>query len=142
MADIVHRVGAAAAPEKVYEALTTVAGLRGWWTEEARGEAGQGGTIDFGFCRMEVAEAVPGRRVRWRCLSGPAEWVGTEVVFDLARRDGETFVVFKHAGWKAPVEFMHHCSTKWAVFLLSLRDLVDKGHGAPAPGDLKIHVTD
>jgi hypothetical protein len=31
--------------------------------------------------------------------------------------------VLKHANWKEPVEFMHHCGTKWATFLLSLRDL-------------------
>jgi hypothetical protein len=36
------------------------------------------------------------------------------------------------------VEFMGHCSTKWATFLLSLRDLVETGQGKPAPHDLKI----
>ena len=33
---------------------------------------------------------------------------------------------------------MAHCSTKWATFLLSLRDLVETGKGKPAPADLKI----
>jgi len=36
------------------------------------------------------------------------------------------------------VEFMGHCSTKWATFLLSLRDLVETGQGKPAPHDLRI----
>jgi hypothetical protein len=45
---------------------------------------------------------------------------------------------FKHEGWKEPVEFMHHCSTKWAVFLLSLKSLVETGKGAPDPNDIKI----
>jgi hypothetical protein len=36
------------------------------------------------------------------------------------------------------VEFMHHCSTKWAVFLLSLKSLVETGQGAPEPNDVKI----
>jgi hypothetical protein len=35
---------------------------------------------------------------------------------------------------------MHHCSTKWATFLLSLRDFVEKAHGRPIPNDLKIAV--
>ena len=47
-------------------------------------------------------------------------------------------VLFKHQGWKEPVEFMHHCSTKWAVFLLSLKSLVETGKGAPEPNDVKI----
>ena len=41
-------------------------------------------------------------------------------------------------GWAEPVEFMYHCSTKWAVFLLSLKQLLETGHGAPDPDDVKI----
>jgi len=36
------------------------------------------------------------------------------------------------------VEFMAHCSMKWAVFLMSLRDFVESGNGRPAPEDVKI----
>jgi len=141
MPDILHRVGINAKPERVHESLTTIEGLRGWWVSETKGDAKPGGTIDFGFCAMKVLEATP-QRVRWRCISGPPEWVGTEVTFDLAWKDEQTIVLFKHAGWKEPVEFMHHCSTKWATFLLSLRDLLEKGSGTPAPHDVKIHVGD
>ena len=45
---------------------------------------------------------------------------------------------FTHAGWVEPVEFLAHCSTKWAVFLLSLKALVETGTGAPAPDDVAI----
>jgi uncharacterized protein YndB with AHSA1/START domain len=141
MPDILHRVGVSARPERVFEALTTIDGLRRWWVSTAAGEPGAGGTIDFGFCRMKVLEAASGR-VRWRCVEGPPEWVGTEVRFDLAWKDEQTIVLFTHAGWKEPVEFMHHCSTKWGTFLLSLRDLLEKGDGRPAPRDVKIHVGD
>ncbi len=33
---------------------------------------------------------------------------------------------------------MHHCSTKWGVFLVSLKWLLEKGKGAPEPNDIKI----
>ena len=46
--------------------------------------------------------------------------------------------MFKHQGWKEPVEFMHHCSTKWAIYLMSLKSLVETGKGAPDPNDVKI----
>ena len=49
-----------------------------------------------------------------------------------------TIVLFKHAGWKEPVEFMHHCSTKWAVFLLSLKSLLETDKGAPWPNEIKL----
>jgi hypothetical protein len=55
-------------------------------------------------------------------------------------KEDQTFVVFKHAHWKEPVEFMHHCSTKWATFLLSLRDLLETSDGRAIPNDVKIAV--
>ncbi len=141
MPDILHRVGIDVRPEAVLKTLTTIDGLRGWWVSGAKGDPKKGGTIDFGFCTMKVLEATK-ERVKWRCVSGPPEWVGTQVTFDLSWKDGQTFILFTHANWKEPVEFMHHCSTKWATFLLSLRDLLEKSDGHPAPRDVKIHVGD
>jgi hypothetical protein len=43
-----------------------------------------------------------------------------------------------HRGWKEPVEFMNHCSTEWAVFLLSLKKFVETGEGEPAAHDVKV----
>lgn len=142
MPDILHRVGVAATPERVFAALTTLAGLRAWWISTATGDPSQGGSVDFGFCSMQVLEAKPNTLVHWRCVRGPEEWVGTEVTFRLSEDNGQTIVLFKHANWKEPVEFMHHCSTKWATFLLSLRDSLEGVGGRPAPHDLKIHVGD
>ena len=47
-------------------------------------------------------------------------------------------IAFKHQGWKEPVEFMHHCSTKWAIFLMSLKSLLETGKGLPNPHDVSI----
>ena len=87
---------------------------------------------------MSVLEAVPDKLVRWEVVDGPEEWVGTRISWDLRTEGDFTIVVFAHQGWREPVEFMHHCSTKWAVFLLSLKSLVETGKGAPYPDDLKI----
>ena len=54
-------------------------------------------------------------------------------------QDGDfTIVLFGHRNWREPVEFMAHCSMKWAVFMLSLRELVETGRGRPSPNDVKI----
>ncbi len=142
MPDILHRVGIKASPGEVYKALSTVEGLRRWWITETAGDPRRGGVIRFGFTDMKVVESTPGKKVKWRCVRGPREWMGTEVSFSLKREGGQTFVVFKHAGWRKPVEFMHHCSTKWAVFLLSLKDRLEREEGRPAPYDVKIHAGD
>ena len=142
MADILHRVGIDVKPPEVFKALATVDGLRHWWVVGTKGNAKKGGVIDFGFCRMKVLRAESGKVVHWRCIRGPEEWVGTEVTFQLTWKEGQTFILFKHGGWRKPVEFMHHCSTKWGVFLLSLRDWLERSEGRPAPYDIKIHVGD
>ena len=144
MVDILHRIGVVTpSPEKVYEALTTVEGLAGWWTVDTGGDAGVGGTLAFRFppvggFDMEVVELRPSERVVWRVVDGPEEWIGTTVTWDL-RQDGDyTIVLFRHEGWREPVEFMHHCSTKWGSYLMSLKSLLETGAGAPAPRDVQI----
>lgn len=142
MVDILHRIGVTSSPEKVYDALTTVDGLAGWWTEDTDGDGAVGGVLRFRFAQggfdMKVLEQRPGALVRWEVVDGPPEWIGTQIRFDLARTDGFTIVLFRHEGWREPVEFMYHCSTKWAVFLMSLKRLVETGKGEPAPRDVQI----
>jgi hypothetical protein len=71
-------------------------------------------------------------------IDGPAEWIDTKVSFDV-RQEGEySIVLFKHEGWREQVEFMHHCSTKWAIFLMSLKAMVETGVGTPNPGEPEI----
>jgi uncharacterized protein YndB with AHSA1/START domain len=142
MPNILHRVGIDVPPAKVFGALTTIDGLRHWWVGETGGNTNPGDLIDFGFCQMKVIESVPDSLVHWRCVSGPDEWVNTEVFFRLIWKEGQTFILFTHSDWKEPVEFMHHCSTKWATFLLSLRNWLESGKGTPTPHDIKIHVGD
>ena len=143
MADILHRVGIKSSSEDTYKALATREGLAAWWTTDTQGESKVGGVLKFRFGTaggfdMKVLELDPGKRVLWQVVDGPKEWIGTKVGFEL-KRDGDfTIVLFKHQGWKEPVEFMHHCSTKWGVFLMSLKSLVETGKGAPAPDDAKI----
>ncbi|MCM3883578.1 SRPBCC domain-containing protein [Frankia sp. R82] len=143
MADILHRVGVrTATPAEVHKALTTVPGLAGWWTDDTRGNGELGGVLEFRFppggFDMQVVDVQPAKRVTWRVTAGPDEWVGTTIDWRL-RQDGEyTIVLFAHRGWREQNEFMHHCSTKWATFLLSLKDLVETGTGAPSPRDVQI----
>jgi uncharacterized protein YndB with AHSA1/START domain len=148
MVNIVHRIGIKAAANQVYNAISTIQGLSHWWTEQVEGEEQVGGKIVFRFSSpagkeigkmaMEVQKLVPAKEVRWRCIEGPAEWIGTDVTFELSQQDEQTIIIFGHRNWREEVEFTAHCSMKWAVFLLSLREYVETGKGKPSPGDLKI----
>ena len=148
MVDILHRVGITASQDAVYQALTTIEGLTGWWTSDVRGDGDAGGLVQFRFrfddspdpggFDMSVLEAKPAERVLWEVVDGPGEWLGTHVSWDLRTEGDYTIIMFAHSGWREPVEFMHHCSTKWATFLMSLKAFVETGTGAPAPDDVQI----
>ena len=148
MADIIHRVGIKAPISKVYAAVSTVEGVAGWWTKDAIGESKPGGAVqvrfrspagnEVGNMTFQFIELNPNKEVRWRFKSGPEEWVGTDVTFTLSQDGDCTLILFGHRNWREAVEFMAHCSMKWATFLLSLRQLVETGTGRPAPDDLKI----
>jgi Activator of Hsp90 ATPase homolog 1-like protein len=143
MVDILHKVGIKSSSLKeVYAALTTVNGLSAWWTLDTKGDTKIGGVIEFRFgaggIDMKVRELLAHKRVLWEVVAGPEEWIGTTVSFDLRQEDDWTIILFKHEGWKEPVEFMHHCTTKWGVFLLSLKSLLETGKGRPAPDDIKL----
>jgi uncharacterized protein YndB with AHSA1/START domain len=148
MIDIIHRVGIKAPLAKVYAAVSTVEGVAGWWTRETTGVSKPGGNIDvrflspngqqIGAMSMDVIALDPNKRAHWRVRSGPDEWVGTDVVFELTQAGDYTIVLFGHRNWREAVEFTAHCSMKWATFMLSLKDLVETGQGKPSPHDVKI----
>jgi uncharacterized protein YndB with AHSA1/START domain len=147
MVDIRHRVGITASVDTVYTALATRDGLASWWTASTHGDSRVGGTLQFRFSAdgreiggfdMKVVDLEPSRQVRWEVIDGPAEWIGTTIHFALKQDGDYAIVLFTHQGWKEPVEFMHHCSTKWATFLMSLKSLIETGTGQPSPTDVRI----
>ncbi|WP_343652333.1 SRPBCC domain-containing protein [Stenotrophomonas sp.] len=147
MVEIAHRVGIKAPVAQVYQALATPQGVAAWWTEETAGDQHPGGTLHLrftahgeerGVMQMKLRELQPDTLVLWEVLAGPPEWIGTHIRFAL-RQEGEySIVLFTHEGWSERVEFTHHCSTKWAMFLMSLKSLLETGSGQPSPRDIKI----
>ena len=150
MVDIRHRIGITAPASAVYDALATRPGLQRWWTSDTTGDSEVGGKLTFRFGApdrfmvMEVTELTPSERVTWRCIDGPEEWIGTDILFDLHRNDDEdeTVVLFTHSGWREPVEFMHHCTSKWGTYLMSLKHGVETGRFAAFPDDVHVSAFD
>lgn len=148
MINIVHRVGIKAPLQKVYDALATTDGISGWWSQHTTGVSQVGKVIEIGFfslegtelgsMSMEVKALEFGKKVQWTFITGPAEWIGTDAVFELYQEGDFTIVLFGHKNWREEVEFTAHCSMKWGTFMLSLKDFVETGKGRPSPHDIKI----
>lgn len=143
MYSISHRVGIKASAEDVYHALTTNEGIMTWWTNDVSGAGDVGAIIKFRFNGggpdFKVTELVKNNLVRWQHSGDmPQAWQATEICFEIQPQAEQTFVNFSHSNWQESSDFMAHCSTKWAVFLLSLKDALETGEGQPFPQDIQI----
>lgn len=133
-----------ASPAAVYEALTTEAGLRRWWTQTCEVDAEEGGLAVFRFgphhktMRIERLDAP--REVRWRCEDAclavpgmpPDEWIGTTIVFRLTSDDhGGTLLDLEHVGLEPALACWELCRAGWDDFLASLKALLEQGQGRP-----------
>ena len=136
MPNIVHRIGTQKATvQQMYEAVATVEGLSSWWTTNVNGETKIGDILQFRFSKggpdFKIIDLQPMKRVEWKCIQGPREWIDTHIEFNISHVDKETILLFKHSGWREEVEFMYHCSTQWAYFLIGLRKFLETGEGTP-----------
>jgi hypothetical protein len=139
-----------ATPEEVYAAVTDV---RAWWSETVVGDTTTAGSeFDYAYqdvhsCRIRVTTAVPGERVEWLVVENrfsftenPAEWVDTEMVFEIAPAAEGATLTFTHAGLVESHECYGVCVQGWGFYIgESLRRLIDEGAGQPATFD---HRTD
>ncbi|MGE8534309.1 MAG: SRPBCC family protein [Chryseobacterium sp.] len=141
---IYHRLLITVPVEKVYEAITTQEGLAGWWTPDTEAKAEIGSMLRFGFGpdyfkKMEVVDLKPYSLVKWRCIKGFEDWVGTTLTFELEPHKKGCVLLFHHDGWKSYNSEFASCSFDWALFFRSLKSLCETGKGFPYPEFDKIN---
>jgi uncharacterized protein YndB with AHSA1/START domain len=133
--DLIHRIGIAAPAEKIYRALTTEEGIKGWWTTDVKLDPNVGGTAVFGFMQhavefqMRIQELTPPSLVRWQCEGGNSpDWIGTTQEFQLEPpADGEVLLKFCHGGWKSGGDHCYYCNTTWGHLLVGLKEYAERG---------------
>jgi len=89
------------------DAFSAINNVRGWWSENIEGPTDEpNGEFVFHnepwhVSRIRVVGLVPGKRVVWRVLENymnfvndTREWIGNEMVFDIARKGDKTEVRF------------------------------------------------
>jgi hypothetical protein len=86
----------------------------------------------------KITEFVPGKKVAWHVVDShinfvknQTEWNGTNIVFDIAKRDDKTELRFTHVGLAPGIQCYGDCSGAWG-FYESLRGLITTGKGQPA----------
>lgn len=131
MVDLYHEMIVNASPERVYDAITTQDGLRGWWTADSTAEPKVGTVAQFGFTkrklvfRMRIDELVKPKRVVWSCLGDWEEWVGTRLTWEITPEEGGTKLRFIHAGWRSTDGVLASCNSTWGELMTRLKGHVE-----------------
>jgi uncharacterized protein YndB with AHSA1/START domain len=141
MADIRHLLPIAANPERVYQALTTAEDIRHWWTDNADLEPGVGGKGVFRFHYGQTVETTVQIinlqypvLVSWAVLdSFRPEQNDTIITFELRPDGKDTLLHFSQNGFAASDETHALMTTGWAYYLVSLKQYLETGKGAPSP---------
>jgi uncharacterized protein YndB with AHSA1/START domain/ketosteroid isomerase-like protein len=123
-----------ASRQEVFDAITTLEGVRGWWTSIAAGSTRPGRSVHFGFegmdehIEMHVVQSEAPHLVHWVCLlhSGAAEWNGSRIRFELTETGDGCQLDFRHVD--VPAEMV---TPGWERFLPSLTRLAETGTGEP-----------
>jgi hypothetical protein len=141
MASINHRVNIKAPTGAVYEVISTLGGLRSWWSTGVHGNPEKGGALRIDFdeersTNLTVLKTNRNRAVAWTVASSNfpegKDWNKTTVCFDLSEgADRGTEVSFKHDGWKDGAPSLALSSKRWGVALQSLAGLCETGKGKP-----------
>jgi len=129
-------------PQEVFKAVNNV---RGWWSGEVEGEAGRPGAEftchykDFHKSTQLVTEFVPGSRVVWHVTDAEltfvrdkAEWIGTDIVFEIVKKGDRTELRFTHVGLVPAFECYGGCSGAWGALVeRNLHSLIVTGKDQP-----------
>jgi len=131
-------------PAEVFAAIVNVPA---WWTGQVEGTTHVVGA-EFSYrhppqhsSRQRVTELDVARRVVWQVVdselsfvSEPAEWTGSEIIFEISPVSGGTELRFTHVGLVPDVECYGACSAGWSHYVAgSLHSLITTGAGLPDP---------
>jgi len=134
-----------ASPAAIYAALTTIDGLRGWWTRDCEGGTAIGDTLKFRFSLcykdMRIVKLEQDSEVHWLCarahivaesVSLADEWVNTQVMFRMSDAgSGNTRLDMEHIGLLPSLQCHALCTNGWQHFLTSLQEFLETGTGTP-----------
>jgi len=131
-------------PQEVFDAINNP---RGWWSQEIEGDTGRlGAEFNYHYhdvhrATFRISEFEPGKKVVWHVVDNyfnfikdKTEWIGTDLVFEIAKQEDKTEVRFTHVGLVPAYECYEVCSNAWGTYIVgSLRRLISSGEGQPNP---------
>jgi hypothetical protein len=129
-------------PNEVFASINNV---RGWWSGEVDGATDcVGAEFTYRYQNMhkskqKITELVPGKRIVWHVtdaeltfVKDKTEWIGTDILFEITRKDAKTELRFTHVGLIPAFECYDGCSGAWGALVEgNLRKLIETGNNQP-----------
>lgn len=138
MSDLRHGIWIDAAPEDVFEAVSSSEGLQRWWTPNVQAQGPEDlarytvrfdeGTVEATF---ETEDRRPPDRLVLECVDGIEDWIETRLVFELEPADEGTFLSFDHAGWTEQDWYFRACNSTWGHLMFALKRACEEGVSEP-----------
>jgi uncharacterized protein YndB with AHSA1/START domain len=130
--DILQDFPIKASVERVFDAISTPAGLNSWWTDTASGtpRAGSEFALRFGpgyDWRANVTRCIAPTDFELHLVQADEDWLGTRVGFHLEAASAKTLVRFRHTGWRSVNEHYRISCHCWAMYLRVLRRYLEHG---------------
>ena len=143
-----HFIGAKATRQAMFHAISTPEGLEKWWATSAKGNPEVEETVELYFAgltslKFKYEEMIPHEKLVLTCVEGFKGWQDTVLTHKIEEKDGQVFLTHIHSNIDPDdVEALTYFNTKWTIYLLSLKSLLEEGTGTPFPTEIKLYHGD
>lgn len=135
--NIKHLLSINASVAQIHVALTTATGIRNWWTDnadldETRGifRFHYGQTVETTVKVVLLKDAL----ISWKVMTSfRPEQIGTSISFALQAKGDTTLLHFSQSGFEQEDDIFALMNMGWAYYLVSLKQYLETGKGAPSP---------
>ena len=141
MQPIEHNLQVKADRRAAYNAVATLAGIKGWWAKNSDVGEQEGGEVELRFTKPDMSAVInfdvtglePMRRVEWTCTrnSNPI-WPGSKLIWEIEPAASGSLVRFRHEGFSDGGPAYDRTVEGWQLYMDSLRAYLDGGQAYPS----------
>jgi uncharacterized protein YndB with AHSA1/START domain len=148
MKKTIHFIGAKCTKEDMFNAISKPSELGKWWATSAKGTVELGETLHLTFnnlttLKFRYDEIVPNEKLVLTCYDSFKSWDKTQLIFEVEEKDNQVFLTQTHQNINSQdTESLTYFSSKWTVYLLSLKQYLETGIGTPYPNETKLYHGD
>ncbi len=143
-----HFIGVKCTIEDMFHAISEPSGLEKWWATSAEGITESGENLYLTFnnlttLKFKYDEIIPNEKLVLTCFDSFKSWNNTQLIFEIKEKENQVFLTQIHQNINSEdIESLTYFTTKWTIYLLSLKQYLETGVGTPYPNESKLYHGD